>query len=61
MPTEHAITYIANISMKELDYLVKKANRLGKIGKEIVRVYQEEDGEGCHVYFEITGGQKPHE
>lgn len=55
MLNEHAITYIDKISMKDLDYLVKKANRLGKSGREVVRVYQQEDSEGCHVYFEVTG------
>ena len=54
MRTEHAITYKEKISMKDLDYLIKKANRLGKIDKEIVHVYQTEDNEGFHVYFEVN-------
>ena len=54
MRNEHAITYREKISMKELDYLVKKANRLGKIDREIVHVYQTEDEEGFHVYFEVS-------
>lgn len=41
--------------MKDLEYLVKKANRLGKCGRDIVHVYQQEDAEGFHVYFEVTG------
>lgn len=55
MLNEHAITYQTNLSMSDLDYLIKKANRLGKIGREVMRVYQEEDNEGKHVYFEVTG------
>lgn len=41
--------------MTDLDYLIKKANRLGKAGREVIRVYQQEDNEGIHVYFEVTG------
>ncbi len=54
MRNEHAITYRDKISMKDLEYLVRKSNRLGKIGKEVVHVYQTEDDEGYHVYFEVT-------
>lgn len=55
MRNEHAITYTEKITMKELEYLVKKANRLGKIDKEVVHVYQIEDAEGFHIYFEVNG------
>ena len=55
MPNEHAVTYSERISMKELEYLIKKANKLGKKGRDIVHVYQQEDCEGFHVYFEVTG------
>lgn len=55
MLNEHAITYTEKISMKDLEYLVKKSNRLGKAGRDIVHVYQQEDAEGFHVYFEVTG------
>lgn len=54
MRNEHAITYRDKISMKDLEYLVKKSNRLGMIGKEVVHVYQTEDSEGFHVYFEVA-------
>lgn len=55
MLNEHAITYRERINMADLDYMVKKANKLGKCGREVMRVYQEEDAEGIHVYFEVTG------
>lgn len=55
MLNEHAITYNDKISMKDLEYLVKKANRLGLSGRDLVHVYQQEDSEGIHVYFEVTG------
>jgi len=55
MLNEHAITYTEKISMKDLEYLVKKANKLGKSGRDIIHVYQQEDAEGFHVYFEVTG------
>ncbi len=61
MPNEHAITYIEKISMKDLEYLVKKANRLGKFGRDVVHIYQQEDAEGFHVYFEVTGKLKEDE
>lgn len=59
MLNEHAITYVEKITMKDLDYLVKKANKLGKSGRDIVHVYQQEDADGFHVYFEVNG--KPYE
>ena len=49
---EHALTYTDKLSVKQLDYLIKKANRSGLLGKTISRVYQEEDSEGIHIYFE---------
>lgn len=59
MVNEHAITVKGDITMEELDYMVKKANRLGKSGREVVRVYAQEDNEGKHIYFEVEG-LKPH-
>jgi hypothetical protein len=55
MLNEHAVTYKDKISMKDLEYIVKKANKLGRKGREIVHVYQQEDSEGIHLYFEVTG------
>jgi hypothetical protein len=52
MLNEHAITYKERLSIADLDYIIKKANRLGRNGKEVVRVYQQEDDEGFHVYLE---------
>jgi len=52
---EHAITYQDRLSVADLDYIVKKANRLGKNGREIVRVHEEKDSEGIHVYFDVVG------
>jgi transcriptional regulator len=53
MLREHAVTYREKISIDQLDYLVKKAVRIGGLGKIITRVYQEEDDEGFHVYYEV--------
>lgn len=55
MLNEHVITYKEKISMRDLEYLVKKANKYGKNGRVIIRVYQQEDEEGFHLYFEVTG------
>lgn len=59
MRNEHAIAYKEKVSMKELEYLIRKANRLGIIGNEIVHVYQTEDDEGFHVYFEVANKPEP--
>ncbi len=52
---EHAITYKDRLSVADLDYIVKKSNRLGKLGREVVRVHEERDEEGTHVYFDVIG------
>jgi hypothetical protein len=59
MRNEHAIKYEDKITMKELEYLVRKANRLGAIGHEVVHVFQTEDSEGFHVYFEVAAKPEP--
>lgn len=51
---EHAITYQDRLSVADLDFIAKKANRLGKSGRELVRVHEEHDDEGTHVYFDVT-------
>lgn len=55
MVNEHAITYKNSLSIADIDYLAKKANKLGRCGREVVRVYRNEDSEGIHVYYEVTG------
>lgn len=55
MHHEHAITYRENINISELDYLIKKANRLGKNGRDVICVFEQEDEEGTHLFFEVTG------
>lgn len=52
---EHAITYKDRLSLADLDYIVRKANKLGKSGRDIIRVHEELDAEGMHVYFDVTG------
>lgn len=52
---EHAITYREKLSMADLDYIVKKANKIGRSGREVLRVHEETDAEGTHVYFDTTG------
>lgn len=51
---EHAITYKEKLSMADLDYIVKKSNLLGKKGREVLRVHEETDAEGTHIYFDVT-------
>lgn len=52
---EHAITYKDQLSIADLDYIIKKANRIGKASRQIVSVHEEKDSEGTHVYFDIHG------
>ena len=53
MINEHAITYKDILSVDQINYMAKKANRLGLSKRQLVRVYQQEDEEGTHVYFEV--------
>lgn len=55
MIKEHAITLIGEITPEQLNYIVKKANKLGLQKREVTRVYSEEDAEGKHIYFEAQG------
>lgn len=52
MIQEHAITVKRDISGADLGYMVKKAHRIGLSGRQLVRVYAQEDEEGKHYYFE---------
>ncbi len=51
---EHAVTYQDQLSIADLDYIIRKANKLGRSGREILRVHEEKDDEGTHVYFDVT-------
>lgn len=53
MINEHVSTVKGEITLEDLNYMVRKANRLGGSDREIVRVYMEEDDEGKHYYFEV--------
>jgi len=55
MINEHALTYKDKITAEDLDYLAKKANRLGLVNRQLIRAFQEEDKEGMHVYFSVEG------
>lgn len=52
MIREHAKTVRDNITVEDLSYMTKKANRLGLFSREVHRVFMEEDDEGKHFYFE---------
>ncbi len=58
MLNEHAITYQDKLSVRELDYIVKKANKIGRKGREVTRVHQDEDAEGVHIYFETEANNE---
>lgn len=52
MLTDHALTIKKTLTPENLEYLAMKANKLGMQGREIARVYTQEDSEGKHVYYE---------
>ncbi len=54
---EHAITYQNHLSMLDLNYITKKANKLGSCGRTVVHVCEEIDQEGTHIYFDVIGGR----
>jgi hypothetical protein len=58
MVTEYAARVSRNIDYTDLQYLCKKANKLGKEGFSIVRVFSKEDGDKIDIFFEI---QSQHE
>lgn len=53
MNYEHAITYSQKLSTEDLEYIIKKANKLGKLEREVLGVREEEDEEGIHIYFDL--------
>lgn len=53
MVREHAITVKDQLSIADIDYLVRKANHLGIIRRKIYNVFSEQDPEGTHYYFEV--------
>lgn len=59
---EHAITYTDQLKVADLEYLTLKANRLGRVGRQVMAIHTETDQEGTHVYFDVTAmvgcGQK---
>lgn len=52
MINEHAMMTNQNLTIDDLNFLIKKANRLGLSHREVARVYQEKEGEKVHIYFE---------
>jgi len=55
MINEHAKTVRGEVTIEDLNYMIKKANRLGLKDRSLVRVYMQEDNEGKHYYFEVEG------
>ena len=63
MINEHALMIKYDITLEDVNYMVRKANRLGLGKRELVRVFMQEDNEGKHYYFEcegVKGGQRCH-
>ncbi len=56
MQKEHAMIVKEPLSIDQLEYLVKKANRLGLDSKQVVGVWEEEDHEGKHIFLGLIHG-----
>jgi len=59
MVKEHAATVVGKLSEEQLDYIIKKANRLGWSQRSISRVFTREDDEGRHIFFDVSPMQEP--
>lgn len=55
MINEHVMTVKNELSLEDINYMARKANRLGKRERDLVRCFMEEDDEGKHYYFECEG------
>lgn len=53
MQNEHAITIREKCSIEEISFLVKKANRLGRMHRSVHAIFSKDDEEGSHIYFEV--------
>lgn len=52
MVNEHAITIKDKMSIEDINYIIRKANRLGLRDREVTRVFSRSDEHGAHIYFE---------
>lgn len=50
---EHALEVEGEITPQDLEYMILKANRIGKCDREITKVYILSDDFHRHVYFEV--------
>jgi len=58
MINEH-VTSTKELTIEDLNYMVRKANRLGLRDRQLIRLFMEEDDEGKHYYFECEGLKPP--
>lgn len=55
MINEHVVTAHDELSIDDLNYMARKANRLGLRDRKLIRCFMEQDDEGKHYYFECEG------
>lgn len=55
MINEHAIAFKDKLSLEDLNYIIKKANRLGLNSRQLTSIYKEEGDHITHVYFVVEG------
>lgn len=53
MVHEHAIIIKNSCTIDQINYLVQKANKLGKNGRDISHAYYKDDEEGSHIFFVV--------
>lgn len=60
MIQEHALEVDGEITCEDLEYMIKKANRLGKSDREITHVYMLTNEMHKHIYFEVESLKNSH-
>lgn len=55
MIKEHALLIKNEITIKDLEYLVKKANKLGLKNRIVTGITAEKDFEGRHIFYTCEG------
>lgn len=55
MIDEHAVAFKDKLYEHQLEYLIRKANRLGLSNRAISHMYQINEENTTHIYFKVEG------
>jgi len=50
--SEHVICYENSLNANDIEYICRKSNALGLVGRDIHKVYTVHDGFSKHLYFD---------